>query len=145
MFVAARSYAVVDGHRRDRTSLCIRHINKTHSLTTPEHFRTLSATPWLLFGVLKAYLPCYQKEENWKLFSPPEDHTNSLLQWACHELVFCHEMIINPSYIACVVVYNFISTTNSIEKSSKNPWFCGWFSTKYCLPEKQSNSPRSMY
>ena len=66
-------------------------------------------------------------------------------QWACHELVFCHEMITNPSCIACVVVYNFISTTNSIEKSSKNPWFCGEFSTKYCLPEKQSNTPRSMY
>ena len=96
-----------------------------------------------------AYLPCYQKEENWKLFSCLADHTNSLAvfpcKWAFHELVFCHVLIINPSCPACVIVHNFISTINSIEKSRKNPRFFGWFSTEYCLPEKQSNSPCSVY
>ena len=53
MFIKARSYVVVDGHRTDLTRLCIRHINKMHSLTTPEHFWTLLA--WLAL----AWLTCH--------------------------------------------------------------------------------------
>lgn len=74
MFITARSYVVVDGHRRDLTSLCIRHTNKNGLLNDSRAFS--NSLGLACFGL--AYLPCYQKEENWKLFSRLADHTNSL-------------------------------------------------------------------